>query len=255
MMASDTISAEVLLLSAGFGTRLKPLTESCPKPLVSVAGKTLIERNLELVAEAGFPRVFINLHHLGHHIKAYVGDGRAWGLDVEYFEEDPILDTGGAIKNIASRWEKETLVTINSDVLIAPTFSLKTFVEKHAHHKDKPTATMLLREDVDAFAYGAVCVNEQMRVCEFLNVKYLQAPSVRPLMYTGIQALSKRVLDFMPKEAGSVFSITKHTYPKMLSGGCFVQGVLWSGYWSDVGTHDRLKEAEKEAERIFGLSN
>ena len=89
-----------MILAAGFGSRLRPLTDRAPKPLLLVGGHPLIAYPLALLREAGIREVLINLHHLGGQVREALGDGSAWGVSITYSEEDPILDTGGAIKKI-----------------------------------------------------------------------------------------------------------------------------------------------------------
>ena len=87
-----------MILAAGFGSRLRPLTDRMPKPLIDVAGKPLIAYSLALLRAAGIREVIINLHHRGEDIRAALGDGAAYGMAITYSVEEPILDTGGAIR-------------------------------------------------------------------------------------------------------------------------------------------------------------
>ena len=86
-----------MILAAGFGTRLRPLTDRVPKPLIDVGGHPMITYPLAILREAGVREVLINLHHLGGQIREALSDGARYGLAIHYSEEDPILDTGGAI--------------------------------------------------------------------------------------------------------------------------------------------------------------
>src|SRR5262245_7352309 len=86
-----------MILAAGKGTRLRPLTDTVPKPLLEVAGRPMITFSLQLLRAAGIKEVMINLYHLGEQIRNCLGDGSAYGLRIMYSQEDPILDTGGAI--------------------------------------------------------------------------------------------------------------------------------------------------------------
>ncbi|OVE80018.1 hypothetical protein BVY02_01625, partial [bacterium J17] len=110
------LDIDVLLLAAGFGSRLRPLTENTPKPLIEVGSKTLIERHLEMLAESGVQRVIVNTHYRAEQLKKYLGDGSDWGLEIVVVHESEILDTGGAIKNILPELRFEQLLTINSDI-------------------------------------------------------------------------------------------------------------------------------------------
>ena len=242
-------NVDVLLFAAGFGKRLLPLTETIPKPLVEVGGKCLIERNLEMIARSGMKRVFVNLHYHGQMIRDFIGSGARWGLEVIYVEEDPILDTGGTIKNIENLVQSEFLLTVNSDIAIGEDFSLIDVVHAHTAHTASPIATMVLRPDAQAKAYGEIGIDSDARVRSFVGKQYIAGEIVESLMYLGIQVLSKKVFSYMPA-AGSVFGVTRETYPAMLSAQEYVHSVKYLGYWSDVGTHERLSQARER----FGVS-
>ena len=90
---------KAMILAAGKGTRLAPLTEKTPKPLLPLAGKPLIEWQIEALQQAGFREIVINLHHLGDQIKAHLGDGEQWRVTIQYSVEPQLLETGGGIVN------------------------------------------------------------------------------------------------------------------------------------------------------------
>ena len=264
-------SIDVLVLAAGRGERLRPLTDHTPKPLVKVGGKALLEWNLEMLAKAGFRRVIINLFYLGEQIEAFVGNGSRFGLQVEYSKEPVLLDTGGAIKYIEPRLTSDCLMTINSDILLGSDFSFESLVKTHLEDQRLPLATLALRADKDAEGFGVLELDETRKVIRFLDVRApiseVQASpgvgegvertpvaqgtsgksEVKPsqkLMYMGVQVLSRRLFQEMP-EAGSVFSITRDIYRRVVLEGGLLAGLTYDGYWSDIGTPLRLDEASK----------
>lgn len=237
------LQADVILLAAGFGKRLAPITESIPKPLVRVSGKPLIDWSLELLASAGVRRVFVNTHYLAEQIHEHLRDASRFGIAVEFSHEDPILDTGGAIKNLEDRLSFETILTINSDALLGRDFPLRELLAEHQQSSDGRMATLALREDPDAKKYGEVCVNAKGQVCRFLGKEYLKVGACRSLMYTGVSVLSREILDYMPSK-GSVFSLTQDTYVKLLENDRVIQSLCYAGYFCDVGTKERLEQAE-----------
>src|SRR5262245_7817085 len=107
-----------MILAAGFGTRLQPLTNTTPKALVPVAGRPLIEYGLLLLKSQGIAEVVINLHHLGGKICSTLGDGRIYGLHIAYSPENPILETGGGIKRAQSFFKGETFIVLNCDTIL-----------------------------------------------------------------------------------------------------------------------------------------
>jgi NDP-sugar pyrophosphorylase family protein len=106
-----------MILAAGKGTRLLPLTEKLPKALVPVAGKPMIHYGLDLLARHGISEVMINLHHLGSLIEEALGDGSDFGLRISYSREDELLDTGGGIKRAASFFQRKRFLVMNCDFL------------------------------------------------------------------------------------------------------------------------------------------
>ncbi len=247
------LKCDLLLLAAGFGKRLKPLTDSVPKPLIPVGGKPIIDWNLELISRSGVDEIFINLHYLPELIRSYVGDGSKWGLRVQYVYEPVILDTGGAIKNIEPFLKHKTLLTVNSDIVVGPDFSLENLLRKHEENPHNPWATLVLRADTDAKKYGSVGVDKDFQIVSFLGQNYFNREPVSELMYTGIQAISRATLNEMPR-SGEVFSITQDVYVNLLKQNKYLSSVIYSGYWSDVGTPFRLDEASKAIPTIFGIS-
>ena len=229
------MDADVLILSAGFGARLRPLTDSLPKPLIEVAGKRLIERNLELIARAGAKEVFINLHYLKEKIRDFVGDGSTWGLHVRFVEEPVILDTGGAIKNIEPWLQHEQLVTINADVIVGPDFNISDVLRRHVQNPEHPLITMVLRSDSKAVEYGELGVDAGGRVVSFSGHTYRPGLWRRGLMFSGIQVISRKVLEHMPPR-GEVFSITRKTIRDILENQGIIASYEYLGYWTDVGT-------------------
>ena len=106
-----------MVLAAGFGNRLRPLTDHTPKPLVSVGGKPLIVHHLEKLATAGFTEVVINLGHLGHKIEETLGNGSEWGVSIAYSDEGPVpLETGGGLTKALPLLGPDPFLVVNGDV-------------------------------------------------------------------------------------------------------------------------------------------
>ncbi|HQH28238.1 MAG TPA: nucleotidyltransferase family protein [Oligoflexia bacterium] len=252
-MMPETDNADVLVLAAGFGNRLRPLTDHLPKPLIEVCGRTLLDRNLELLARNGLRRVIVNLHYRARQIREFVGDGSKWGLEVCFAEEPVILDTGGAIKNIEPLLRHDYLLTLNSDILIAPDFPLAGLLRTHVAHQGHPLVTMVLRHDSAAQDYGEIGIDQSGRVVRFLGHDYGPVQAVQSLMFLGIEVLSRELLKWMP-EAGHAFSITRDIFPKVLRAEGFISSFIFDGFWADIGTSNRLREASKTWQDIFGIS-
>jgi NDP-sugar pyrophosphorylase family protein len=154
-----------MILAAGLGTRLRPLTDTVPKPLLDVAGEPMIAFSLRLLRAAQISEVVINLHHLGEQIRSTLGDGRAYGVHITYSDENPILDTGGAIAAARAFLADDTFVVVNADTVID--LSLQRVID--AHRRAQATATMVLRPDPEAERYGLVEIDAGNRVRRILG--------------------------------------------------------------------------------------
>src|SRR6266851_3296815 len=110
---------KALVLAAGYGERLRPLTDTIPKPLLEVGGRPLLHYPLLLLRAAGITEVAINLHHFGDHIAAALGDGRALGLTIRYAPEPVLAGTGGPLLGLRDYFGDESFVIVNGDTIIA----------------------------------------------------------------------------------------------------------------------------------------
>lgn len=231
-----------MILAAGFGSRLRPLTDRIPKPLVQVAGHPLIAYPLALLRAAGIREVIINLHHLGAQLRAALGDGSAYGVSITYSEEAPILNTGGAIKKAQAFLQDEPFVVLNSDTICD--LDLRDVVAWHGAHG--ALATMMLRPDREAQRYGLIEIDASGRIRRFLGVPPVVDAPLTPLMFGGVHVFQPEVFDYM--EAGR-FGINGITYPRMLAAGCRLFGYTFTGYWRVLDTHAGLVEGRWDALR------
>ncbi len=234
---------KAMLFAAGLGTRLAPLTERLPKPLVRVAGRPMIDYPLLLLRHYGITDIVVNIHHLGNMIEEYLGDGRELGLKISYSRETELLDTGGGLLKARPFLEGGTFLVVNSDVLIA--LDLNAVVERH--RLTGAAATLVLRADPEADRYGAVELSRDGRVQKFLHHAAPASGSAGPLekfMFTGVQVLEPRIFGYMEGEPSRRFGTTTATYPKMLRSGENLQGFVFEGFWHDLGTPESIRRAE-----------
>jgi NDP-sugar pyrophosphorylase family protein len=228
-----------MILAAGLGTRLRPLTDRVPKPLVSVAGRPVIEYALRLLSAAGLCDIVINVHHLAEQVRARLGDGSAYGVRIVYSVEDEILDTGGGIKKAEPLLADAPFVVVNGDsIMDAP---VRELIERH--HAARAIATLLLRPDPDAARYGLIGLDAAGRVRSFLGTP--PPPPGMPLttyMFAGMHVFDPRIFAHMPP--ARPFSITRETYPRLLAAGETVLGVPFGGPWLTVDTPANLAAAD-----------
>ncbi len=209
-----------MILAAGRGERLRPLTDTTPKPLLDVDGRSLIERHLEELAQAGFREVVVNLAHLGEIIRDTLGDGSAWGLNIQYSMEPPgALDTGGGIQQALPLLGKAPFAVINGDVFTHfPMARLRATKCDHAHLVLVPNPAH--NPEGDFALQGGRVVAEG------------------PAKYTfgGISVYHPRF--FESKSRG------RYSVVPMLRTAMALQqltGEIYTGIWHDIGTPERLE--------------
>lgn len=234
---------KAMVLAAGQGTRLRPTTDSRPKALVPVAGRPMIDYALLLLRHYGIKDIIINLHHFGEQIENRLGDGKAFGIKISYSREQELLDTGGGLRKAKPFLQGGAFIVINTDALID--LNLAALIDFHA--RMNATATLVLRADERADEYGSMDIDPSGRIYRFLDSKAPVKPdgAMRKLMFTGVQILDPRVFDYMEDDGATrKFSTTKHTYPRMLGSGERLYGFPFDGFWQDLGTPARIREAE-----------
>ncbi len=239
-----------MILAAGRGTRLRPLTDAVPKPLLEVAGAPMIAFPLRLVREAGIKEVVINLHHLGDQIRNRLGDGTQYGVHITYSPEDPILDSGGGIAAAKDFLSGATFVVLNADTVMD--VHLRDVID--FHRERRATATMVVRPDPDAARHDGIFLDAAHRMHALLghdDGSQAGLPgSGNRMMYAGIMVLEPRVFDYMPRGA---FSITRDVFPCLLREGEALYGYVHKGYWRVLDTLSDLAAGREElAQRGVG---
>lgn len=234
---------KAMVLAAGQGTRLRPITDNNPKALVPVAGRPMIEYALLLLRHYGIEEIVINLHHFGAAIENHLGNGDKLGLRISYSHEPDLLDTGGGLLKAKPFLQDGAFIAINTDALID-----LNLAELIAFHKQRnATATLVLRPDEQADQYGSMDIDGAGRIRRFLKSEIKPKPTgpTRKLMFTGVQILEPRIFNYMEGAgAAEKFSTTKQTYPQMLLAGEPLYGFCFEGFWQDLGTVERIKQAE-----------
>lgn len=225
---------KAILLAAGFGTRLKPLTDSTPKALIDVNGVPLIFYNLALLKHFGLNELVINLHHLGEQIETKLGDGSRLGLKIHYSHEEKILGTGGGILKAAQLISEDHFLVVNADIITD--INLTRLLE--THHQNGALATLVTRPD--ATALKPVFVDGINRITGIHQA--LQAG--QPHIFTGVHVISKTVLDLL--KADEKQCIVRNAYLPLLEAGKFLAAYPQNGFWSDLGTRETLAETRQK---------
>jgi NDP-sugar pyrophosphorylase family protein len=226
-----------MILAAGLGTRLLPVTEKTPKPLVPVANVANVLYGVFLLREAGIREIVINLHHLGDHIERALGDGSAWHVKIAYSKEEKLLGTGGGLKKAEAFFGGEPLCLVNCDFVS----DVKLLPHIERHFDREALATMLLYDKPElAPFYGKVGTNALGHLCS-LPRKQIAEPS-RSGIFTGIHVLSPDVFQYLAEEPSGINEVL---YPALMDEaperiwGDFLDG----HYWHDTGERASLHRA------------
>ena len=216
------MAMKAMILSAGYGKRLRPLTDRIPKPLVPVGGKPLIVHHLEKLAKAGIREIVINLGHLGSKIPEALGDGSSMGLDIAYSDEGPEpLETGGGITKALPLLGQETFLVVNGDV-----WCDLDFATIPTQLPEKDDALLFLVPQPAWREKGDFSLQ---------NDRVLESDSPN-LLYAGIALYHPRILEGAKVEKFSIVPRLRQSI-----GLNRVGGILHSGEWDDVGTPERLE--------------
>lgn len=227
-----------MVLAAGRGTRLAPLTDRLPKPLVAVAGTPMLVHILAFLRAGGIDEVVINLHHLGHLIEREIGDGRAFGLRVRYSWEPEILDTGGGIKRAEPLLGGEPFVVVNGDSLLElPLRAVLAY-----HRRRGGIITMVVRPSADAVRLGLIELDADDRVRRVVGRPddVIDEP-LRGFMFPGLHVFEPRVFDWM--DGVGAFGVIRETYPRLLRAGQPVYGFVSDARWLNIDTPEALAAA------------
>jgi NDP-sugar pyrophosphorylase family protein len=223
-----------MVLAAGRGTRLAPLTDERPKPLLPLGPLPLLHFPLLLLRAAGIREVMVNLHHLGSQIRDQIGDGKNLDLSIRYSEEHPtLLGTGGGIKRARAFLEGGTFVVMNGDTLVDA--DLPRVLEAHA--RSGATATMVLADALPGEPFGLVAVDAEMRIRELAGRLGWKGRAHRTGHFCGIHVIESRVFEAMPDR--ETFCINADLYPRLIAAGEPVLGCFLARSFSDVGTPER----------------
>ncbi len=221
----------VFLMAGGFGTRLKPLTDNCPKPLLEVGGKPILETVLLSFVRSGFKNFYISTHYLPEMIRDHFGNGELWGISIEYIHESEPLGTGGALGLLPQNLPNLPIIVMNGDVLTKVNFEgLLAF-----HNDNNANATMCVREYEYQVPFGVI-------ESEGHAIKSMvEKPVQRFHVNAGIYVIGRDVVDSV--DVNEVVDM-----PTLLER--FIeQKVLmypFHEYWLDIGRMDDFKRAQAD---------
>ncbi|MBI1948767.1 MAG: NTP transferase domain-containing protein [Deltaproteobacteria bacterium] len=234
------------VLAAGLGTRLRPLTNERPKPLLEVCGTPLLEHALRLLARAGIRTVAVNSHWLHPQVPAALG-ASLLGMRVVTTYEPEVMGTGGGLRGLAAACPApagERVLVLNADALID--LDLAGVLKS----PDDALATLVLKDDPETARYGAIGTDVDERIVTFAGRVAPRGPVARERMFCGVHVVHPRALEVLPPVTleggvvrGAASGINDEGYPRWLEQGALLRGFDHAGTFCDVGTPDRLFEA------------
>jgi mannose-1-phosphate guanylyltransferase len=231
-----------MVLCAGLGTRLRPLTSRVPKPAVPVCGLPLVRWSLALLAGAGVRRAVVNVHHLPEVMARTARQAAgALGLELAVSAEPVIAGTGGALREArAALRDAGAVVVVNGDIL----FDVDLAAALAAHRASGALATMVLLPMPAGARYAAVETDAGGAVRRIAGAFGPGGEGLTPWHFSGVHVLSPGLLDHVPAAPFEV-DVNRHVYPPLMASGA-VRGFVTGGYWNDLGTPARYLEATRD---------
>ncbi|MEE9446867.1 MAG: nucleotidyltransferase family protein [Arenicellales bacterium] len=217
---------DAIILAAGRGDRLRPLTDTLPKPLIQIAGFSLIELHLFRLAQAGYRRVIINLHHLGELIEAKLGNGERYGLSIHYsYEHGGALETAGGIIQALPLIQSQRFIAISADILCD--FDLSSL---HDCLKNNVNGHLVLIDNPEHHPEGDFGLNASGMIDNTQAAKKT---------FSGIACFDKQLFSHYAPQKRALRPVLERAITAQQLSGEF-----YSGLWSDIGTPERLKQAQ-----------
>jgi len=232
MIKPKKLPNPVVIMAGGEGKRLRPLTQSCPKPMLRIGGKPLLEIILEQCIDSGFQHFYISVNYLKKQIQDYFGDGARWHVRIDYLEETQPLGTGGALSLLPQK-PTVPLLVLNGDVLTRVDYGrLLRFHDEHHN-----AASICVREHTTQIPYGVV------RVDDLHVLKLEEKPVLSHYVNAGIYLLNPELLDLVPQ---NLFFDMPTLLEKAMQHQHHVSAFPIHEYWLDIGHPETLERAHGE---------
>jgi len=224
---------KAMILAAGMGTRLKPLTLNTPKALMPVGNVRIIDRIIEYLKQYCISELVINAHHHYEQIVEHLKGSRPFGINIDVRVEPNILGTGGGIKNTEDFWDKAPFIVINGDVLT----NINLRMAYEAHERSGSLATLILH---DKPPFNQIKIDDQK------NITHIAGENLtNRLAFTGIHIIDPKIMAHIPE---GIFSNIIHCYRELIRGGKPPKAYISAGHqWRDIGTVKSYVLANKEA--------
>ena len=234
----ERVDIPVFLMAGGFGTRLRPLTDHTPKPLLKVGKKPILETILEQFIAAGFHRFYISTHYKAELVRDHFGDGSSWNVFINYVHEEEPLGTAGALGLLPDNVPELPLIMMNGDVLTKIDF--RQLLEFHFEHGGE--ATMCVREYDFQVPYGVIQADGH-RI-----VDIVEKPVHRFFVNAGIYVLDSKLVKSID---GANYLDMPHLLETRIEGRGQVNMFPVHEYWLDIGQMDQFEKAQVDSVRLF----
>lgn len=230
---------KAVIMAGGFGTRLRPLTCNIPKPMVPVVNRPMMLHIVDLLKEHGFNDIISLLFYHPHFIREFFGEGRDFGISMQYMQAEADFGTAGSVRNAYDKIGKERVLIISGDVLTD--FDLTEAIR--FHEEKGADATIVLTRVPNPLQFGVVIVDEEGNITRFLE-KPSWGEVFSDTINTGIYIIENKVLEMIPYKED--FDFSKNLFPLMMQEGMKLCGYISEGYWRDVGNLGEYHEASMD---------
>lgn len=234
--AKSLLPVEAVIMAGGEGRRLRPYTESIPKPLLKVDDKPIIEYNIDRLADYGIQKIHISIKYLGHLIEEYFKDGDSKNIFISYVTENDPLGTIGSV-TLIEKFEEEYIIIMNSDLLTNIDFE-DFFIEFINADADMIIATVPYKVDIP---YAVLETNENK------VMSFKEKPTYTYYSNAGIYLLKKEAIQHIPR---NTFFNATDLMEKLIKEGKKVLSYPLLGYWLDIGKHDDFQKAQEDVKHI-----
>jgi NDP-sugar pyrophosphorylase family protein len=228
-----------MILAGGLSTRLQPLTNDVPKPLVPVLDRPVVGHVIDYLRRFDVDDIVVNVHYHADAVERFIGDGGDFGVRMSYLREEKLLGSAGAVKQVEDRFQS-TFVVIGCDDV--------TDIDLHAalefHRARRAEATIVLHEADDVTQYGVVITGADGRITDFQE-KPPKGTERSHLANTGIYIFEPSVLARIP--SATFYDFGKQVFPEMLGSEARFFGVRQRSYWCDIGTPAEYRRAHFDA--------
>lgn len=238
LMKRPRLENPVFLMAGGFGTRLRPLTDNCPKPMLPVGGKPMLEHILQDLIDFGFYRFYISVHYLREQVINHFQDGSRWGVSIQYIHEDNPLGTAGALGLLPKDAVQRPIIVVNGDIMTRVNY--EALLQDHDRHT--PAATICTRQYDFQVPYGVI-EHEGQKITDIT-----EKPVHRFFVSAGIYVLAPQVVH-------SVLADTRLDMPDLLkremANGHDVRMFPVHEYWLDIGRMNDFEMAQHDAAAVL----